>query len=164
MTKPIIENIADEVEKRLKNITIANSYPIDATVVTSKRDTNFWNPAPGKIIIDQKEAVRNDEHSYPGNPPASAYDLQFEIWGYAGELDRKNEIGICDKSISDSQMIASLQKAIANNDTSWHTFDGNAFNAQVVATSTFDAPGGSGGMVILNVQYRTSELDPYTRR
>lgn len=164
MTKSVLEKIADEVVERLENISIANGYAFDAVVEVVGRDTNAFDPLPGKIIVVQSDEVHNEANSYPGNPAAFAYDIQFEIWGYAGKLDIKDETAVCVKTYSDYEIIAAIKKSLANNATSWHTFDNNSFNASLASSRPFYAPGGSGGMVVLEVQYRVSEIDPYTRR
>jgi hypothetical protein len=166
MAKPILEKIADEVLARLQSITIANGYEFDASaVVMVNRDTNAWDAKPRRIIINQTTETENPDHNYPGNPPAVAYDVQFEITGYASQLDVKGEVGVLNTNVTDTQMIAAIRKALANNDASgWHTFDGNAFNASFGTSTTVDAPGHDGAQVVLTVQYRTSEIDPFVRR
>lgn len=164
MAKPVIEKISDEVVSRLRNITIANGY--EFTIVAAdlvKRETNTWTPQALKIKVEYGEIAENETYSYPGNPPRVAYDAEFVISGYSRDIDvDESEVGMTDASVTDTQMIAAIQKALANNDaTAWHTFGGNSILASIVSASTFDAPGYDGGQVKLVVTYRTSEVSPF---
>lgn len=165
MAKPVIELISDEVISRLGNISVANGYQFTVTDVSLvDRSTNSWTPAPLKIKVEYGEIEENNDLSYPGNPPRKAYDMAFQITGYSKDIDRdETEVGMTNASVTDTQMIAAIKKAIANNDAgSWHTFGGNAINASMVTAAFVDAPGHDCGQVILSVTYRTSEIDPFS--
>jgi hypothetical protein len=164
VAKPTLELISDELISRLGNITVANGY--EFTAVSPQligRNRNTWDPQPLKIYVEQPGIARNESVSYPGNPPRTAYDMTFDVYGYASQLDRDApQVGIADPSVTDTQMIAAIQKAIANNDAAtWHTFGGNAINAQIAGAETFDGTEYDGGKVTLEVTYRTSEIDPF---
>lgn len=164
---PVLDNIIAEIIDRLRNITRANGYAFNvAEVKQVERDTNNWQPQVLGIYIEQKEETPNEDLFRPGNPPAVAYNVQFEISGYARQLDANPlEAGVCDKSVSDNQMKASITKALANNDPSqWHQFGGNAINASLADGTPFDDPGFDGARRLLTVLYRVSETDPYIVR
>lgn len=165
MAKPVLEKISDEVVSRLRNITKANGYEftIQSAELISRR-TNTWQPVPLTIKVEYGELTENEELSYPGNPPRKAFDMQFEITGYAKDIDiDESEVGMTDASVTDTQMIAAIQKAITNNDpTGWYTFGGNAIVADIVSAESFDSPQHDGGKVMLSVTYRTSEVNPFT--
>lgn len=163
-TKPVLEKISDEVVLRLKNITVANGYQFtiqDVRLVSRK--TNTWQPRPLTIRVEQASITENEELSYPGNPPRKAYNMEFEITGYASDIDRdESEVGMTDPSVTDTQMIAAIQKALTNNDAAnWHTFGSNAIIADITEASPFDAAEHDGGKVMLSVTYRTSEVNPF---
>jgi hypothetical protein len=165
MADPILQSIADTVITRLENITVANGYEFTAADVSMvSRDTNDWQPGPRKILVDQKEEVENEESSYPGNPPRIAWNVQFDIWGFAANLDHPaGEIGIAGDSTTENQMIAAIKKAIVNNDAaSWMTFGSNAINARFTSSRPNDSQGHDGVLVTLDVLYRIKETDPYT--
>lgn len=164
MAKPVLELISDEVVSRLGDITKANGYEftiVSAELVT--RETNTWTPEPLKIKVEYGDISENEDLSYPGNPPRKAFDMQFEISGYSRDIDRdETEVGMVNPSVTETQMIAAIQKALTNNDAaSWHTFGGNAIIADITGSSTFDAAGFDGGKVMLSVTYRTSEINPF---
>ena len=166
MSKSVLEKISDEVLARLQRIATGNGFDFNASsVVQVSRNTNEWDAKPLRIVMVQKEEEYNTEASCPGNPPASAYDVDFEIWGYSHQLDVKDEIGIDEPAVTDNQILAAIRKALTHgNPYDWHTFDGNSFNAVIAGGEPFAAPGHDGGMVRLTVQYRTNEVDPMERR
>lgn len=164
MALPILENIAAVVLARLKNITVANGYEFEAADVSMvSRSTNDWQPGPRKILIDQQEEVEDEEHTYPGNPARIAWIVQFHIWGFVADLDRPaGEIGIAGDSTTENQMIAAIKKALANSDAAgWQTMGDNAFNAWIASARPNDSEGHDGVQVVLEVNYRIQETDPY---
>lgn len=166
MPKPIIELISEQVVSRLQNITKSNGY--EFTVAFAElidRDKNQWQPEPLGIYVQEVGIEEIPELSYPGNPQRIAFDATFEITGFASGLDiDETETGQINRGVTDTQMMASIKKALANNDAQgWHTFGGYAFNAKMGSAETVDMPGHDGARVMLNVMYRTSEIDPYTQ-
>lgn len=167
MPNPIIQLIADEVVNRLGNILKGNGYEFDvAFVLPVSRDTNTFHPSPRGIYVKQQAEAENEELSCPGNPPAVAYDVVFEITGYANQIDTDTtEPAIVDDGATVNNMLASIQKAIANNDAAhWHEFDGNSLNATMPVAETMETADYDGAKVELIVTYRTSEIDPYALR
>jgi len=167
MALPVVQKILDVIVTRLKNITADNSYEFEVgDVQVVSRDKNTWNPKPRDIYIDQKDSVLNEEHSVEGNPSGRAYDVDFEIHGFAKLLDvDATEEGVTDTNTTDNQMMAAIMKAIVNNDaTGWQTFGSNAIDALFPTFGPFDGPGHDGGMVTLSVSFRFDETDPYTKR
>ena len=165
MALPILQNIANVLLARLKLITIANGYQFEADDVSMvSRDLNDWQPGPRKILIDQKEETEVEELSYPGNPPAIAWNVTFEIWGFASSLDYPaGEIGIGADSTTENQMIAAIKKAVvAGDSTGWMNFGGDAINAHFTSSRPNDSQGHNGVLVSLDVLYRIRETDPYT--
>ena len=165
MAKPILEKITDEIILRLGEITVANGYEFTAvSAELVERGTNTWQPAPLKIKVEYGEINENEELSCVGVPYRQAFDAVYEISGYAEAIDRdEDEVGMINPSVTDTQMIAAIRKALVESDGGgWHLFDGNAIDARITASETFDAPGYDGGRVMLMVTYRTAETDPYT--
>lgn len=165
MAKPLPEKISDELIVRLKNIKVSGGYEFShAGVQLIDRDSNTWTPEVRKIYVEQGEANYNEELSLPGNPPRSCYDMQFEISGYASQLDREDsQVGVAETGVTDTQMIAAIKKAILNaSPGSWHTFGGNAINARIISSTPFDDPEHDGGRVVLQVTYRHDEGDEFS--
>ena len=164
MATPINQKIVDELLARLQNITTDNGYEFDVgTVEVVDRDTDGWAATPRCVIIEQQPEEENEEMSCPGNPPRVAFNLSFKIHGYAKRLNVDDTaVAVSETNTTENNMLAAIKKAIANNDAgSWHTFDGNAIDAEVSAAEPFNESGWDGGTVLLTVVYRVSELDPY---
>ena len=157
----ILDNIATTIKTRLENITKANSYAFDASVEESSHDINTWQPSVGKIIIQQEERERNEELSCPGNPAKIAFDVTFKIHGFHEQIDIDPEQpGVVDDTLRRNVVSGAIEQALANNDTAWHTFGGNAVLSDFMGDERVDAVGFRGVTVNLRVQYRVSELDP----
>ncbi|MEL6109655.1 MAG: hypothetical protein AAFU85_26905 [Planctomycetota bacterium] len=157
------ENILNELMSRLRNIVTSSGYPFDVSeVLKASRDTGEWNPKLFGIYVEPQPEVENPELFVPGNPAFAAFVLPIQIHGYAERLDvDANAVGATEKSVTEFAMGAAIKKAIANGDAaSWHTFNGNAINADPPAVAHFDEPNWNGVTVTLLVTYRVSELDP----
>ena len=168
MALPIIEKIATELVTRLEAITTANSYEFDVESVTRPRRLNRdFTPRNYSIVVDQEEETYLEELSYPGTPPAAAYDASFGIYGFVRESDDAST----SPAITENQMGAAIRKAIANG-SQWHTFDDNSIDAEFGSVEPFDESqtlpfvntNHNGVKVTLVVRYRVSELDPYVLR
>lgn len=161
MATPILELISDEVVSRLGNITTGNGYEFTAASVSLiDRDENDFQPAPLAIMVDRKDEAENEDLSLPGNPPGIAYDVEFHIHGYSGRLDDSFST-----EVTETQMIAAIQKAIGNGDaTGWHNFTNRAIDASLTSTTDFEGPGHDGVTVVLRITYRISEIDPFVVR
>lgn len=168
MALPVAEKIAAELVTRLEAITTANGYEFDAESVTRPRriDRNF-TPRNYSIVVDQVGESEQEGMSYPGNPPAIAYELVLNVYGFVRESDSATT----SPSITENQMVAAIKKAVAKN-SSWHTFGGNAFDASFGPVEIFEEGDSlpftvtdhNGAVVPVLVYYRVSELDPYTVR
>lgn len=159
----IPEAIAEELISRLEAVTLANGYSFNvASVERVNRDGHDWTPKNNTLVVVQREQQRNEAHDYPGNPPAIAYELPFAIHCFVVQSDFS---GLSDAMLV-NRMAANVQKAIAEGSTSWHTFGGNAYNAMFGTITPFVSDQGdhAGCTIELTVQYRVSELDPFTVR
>lgn len=168
MALPVAEKIAAELVTRLDAITTGNGYEFTRESVTRPRrlDRDF-TPRNYSIVVEQVGETEREEMSYPGNPPAIAYESVFNVYGFVRESDDATT----SPAITENQMAAAIKKAIAE-DASWHTFGSNAFDASFGQTEMFE--GGenlpftvveSNGVIVpLSVFYRVSELDPYAVR
>lgn len=161
MALPIIEQISATIVSRLGQITLANSYEFDvASVDRVKRLADGWTPRHLSIVVEQSEDEKNDELSYPGNPPAEARDVLFRIHGFVRESDHAST----DDDTAVNQMAAAIRQALAAVGSNWHTLSGNAIDAMLGTNEPFDNVDHKGVTVSLFVTYRISERDPYTSR
>lgn len=162
MPTAVPELIALELIDRLEDITIANGYDFTVPSVDRvNRDGTDWTPKSNTIVVVQTAHERNPELDYAGNPPGVAYILTFTIQGFIRQSDRS---ATADAAL-ENRMEANIKKAVAGT-ASWYTFDGNAFNADWGPTTRFDPTQGAhaGISIELQVQYRVSEIDPFSVR
>lgn len=166
MTQPVIEKISDQIICRLENIQLKNGYAFSVAAVNIlERDSDTWTPGPLEIIVDQTDETENEDVSYPGNPPAIAYDAEFMIHGYTKQLDRDSELSNESFGVTRHQMKAAIQKSLATPVAGdWTSFESNAVTSSMTAKAKFEGPGHDGVSVSLLVTYRTNEADPFTKR
>lgn len=163
MTTAIPELIALELITRLEQITTANGYAFSVpSVQRINRDATNWTATAYSIVVVQGDDERNPDHDRPGNPPANAYAVKFQVIGFIRQSDRSTD---ADQALV-NDMNASIRKAIAENSSTWHTFDGNAYNADMGTGVNVlgDVGDYAASAVELTVWYRVNELDPYEVR
>jgi len=166
MPTPVVELIALEIVRRLEAITIENDYTFSVcSVVRPNRLGEGYSPEDKMIVLTQGDSVRNDDLSHPGNPPAIAYDVKFEIECIVRTSDFDPDEYNPEQSERGSQIIKALRDEATDTGT-WHTMDGNAVLADIGDVKQFPVSAGdhNGVTVDLNIIYRTSENDPYTVR
>ena len=162
MPTAVPELIALELKSRLEAITIANGFEITAQAVYRvNRDATAWTPRDKSIVITQQASERDEDADHEGNPPAIGFILPFVVTGFVRQSDRAT----APDQAKVNQIEASIRKAITSG-ANWHSFDGNAYNAQLGGASNISEDEGrfAGVAVELQVFYRVSETDPYTVR
>jgi len=82
-SKPVPERIADVIEKRLQKIVAGGSYYVAGfEVVRPTRNGNF-TPQDNQFIIVQDEIEIVSDLMCPGNPPAMAYRITYNIFAHS---------------------------------------------------------------------------------
>lgn len=161
MSSPIVELIALEIKDRVEQVTVANGY--NTTIHSVHRPG--WTPTQsivdGLVILVTGDAIRNEELSSQGNPPAVAWDQNFHLLCYVRPDDT-------DDTPVDSLIAvfaSDVMKSVCVPEESWMHFDNNAINAMWTANERMENDGTYDGFVLtLTVTYRTEETDPYTVR
>ena len=119
-----------------------------------------YTPEHGLIVLTRGDQTRVFELDCPGNPPAIAWQQQFMIRVHIAPSERD----ATPIELMEDVAHAEILKVIRNGET-WHTFGGNAINAQIESLVTMTADGGYVGIGIpINVIYRVAEDDMYTVR
>lgn len=157
---PISTLIANELFERLTALVTsgAGAYFFCDVVRPTKLAT--YTPQHGKIVLTRGDQSRVPELDCPGNPPAIAWQQTFDIRVHIAPSERDETPVELFEDLAQAEII----KAVRNSDT-WHTFDGNAINAEFEAMVTVTSDGGYSGVSIpVNVVYRVAENDPYTVR
>lgn len=158
--KPVVTKISDEIFARLETLI---TEPNDAfAFVDVVRPTKLatYTPAHGLIVLTRGEVTRVENLDCPGNPPAIAYQQTFLIRVHIAPSEKDSTPIELYEDVAE----AAIHKAIRTSGT-WHTFDGNAINADFGAQQTATSDGGYDGIAVpVMVTFRVSEGDPYTVR
>jgi len=151
MTEPVVEQIMASVRTRM------------AAAFTAFRSTRVatWQPKDLVVHVHQGSLTPNQELSCPGNPPATAYDLEAIIAGIVKPSDAST-IAI---DTFRNRMGADIIKAATNAEL-WHQWGGLALNTVHGPIEDYmDETGGFAGvMVRFTITFRVDEDDPYQVR
>lgn len=159
-TYPIVERIARVIADRLEEVTEADGYSLTLDVVRPLREgvTNFTH---GLCVLEQSaEAARDQENSFPGNPPSVCWDQDFTITIFVSPEDTTTPLDtVANMAASDAE------SAITNNGTDdWAQMDGLALLTEQTGRDIFADGETRQVRLTYRVKYRTSENDPYTVR
>lgn len=168
-TRPVIERIAEALLYRLRLLTAG--YSVFTPVLEVIRPTRLggFTPRHLQIVVTQNAPERVTDYDLPGNPPATAWVVQFNIRCHV--LPSEKDTTEVDEIVN--TMAADVVKVVCDEtaelpefvDTAWHTFRDLAIVAEWQTQETIDSDGSSDGInVPLAVTYRTDETNPYIAR
>jgi hypothetical protein len=161
MATPVSELIASVLESRLNLLTVDGDYETTVCEVVRPTRLGTWTPQDLQIVLTQDSPQINEELSYPGNPPAVAYEMQFNVRCHV-MTDERDETAV---DTTCNRFAADVVKAVCSTGTDWYTMGGYAINAQWQAYENIDGSGSLDGVnVPLLVTFRTDEGNPYTVR
>ena len=160
MATAILEQIAQKVVTRLASITVAGGY--EFTVSEVVRGTRFggFRPQHLQLVVNQGTLSRNEELSFPGNPPATAWEMPFEIVG----LLMPSESDTNKIDLLRNQFSSDVVKALSTPAASWHNWDGLAILSTISDIDDITQEESSGFRLTMTVTYRTTEANPYAAR
>jgi hypothetical protein len=151
MTEPVVEQIMANVRTRM------------AAAFTAFRSTRVatWQPKDLVVHVHQGSLTPNTELSCPGNPPATAYDLEAIVAGIVKPSDAET-IAV---DTYRNRMGADIVKAATDAEL-WHQWGGLALNTVHGPIEDYmDETGGFAGvMVRFTITFRVDEDDPYQVR
>jgi hypothetical protein len=151
MSEPVVEQIMANVRTRM------------AAAFTAYRSTRVatWQPKDLVVHVHQGSLTPNAELSCPGNPPATAYDLEAIVAGIVKPSDAET-IAV---DTFRNRMGADIVRA-ATDATLWHQWGGLALNTVHGPIEDYmDETGGFAGvMVKFTITFRVDENDPYQVR
>jgi hypothetical protein len=151
MTEPVVEQIMANVRTRM------------AAAFTAYRSTRVatWQPKDLVVHVHQGSLTPNAELSCPGNPPATAYDLEAIVAGIVKPSDAET-IAV---DTFRNRMGADIVKAATDAEL-WHQWGGLALNTVHGPIEDYmDETGGFAGvMVKFTITFRVDEDDPYQVR
>lgn len=152
MTEPVVEQIMANVRTRMA-AAFDNAY----------RSTRLatWQPKDLVVHVHQGSVTPNPEMSCPGNPPATAYDLEAIVAGIVKPSDSSTVAIDTFRNRMGSDIIDAATDA-----ESWHQWGGLAINTVhgSIEPYTEETGGLCGVMVRFLITYRVSENDQYTVR
>jgi hypothetical protein len=152
--------IANEVFDRLAALVSSDNGPYEFVNVVRPTKLATYTPENGWIVLTRGDAVRVPDLDCPGNPPAMAWQQTFLIRVHIAPSEQDDTPVDVYEDIAEAE----IQKAIRV-DATWHTFGGNAINADFDVRQVASSDGGYDGIAIpLLVTYRIEEGDPYTTR
>ena len=157
---PVLTLISNELLERLQALitSSAAAYLFSDVVRPAKLAT--YTPKHGLIVLTRGEQSRVPEMDCPGNPPAIAWQQTFVIRVHVAPSEKDETPLELFEDLAQAEIIT----AIRNSDT-WHTFNGNAIDAQFEPMVPTTSDGGYDGVAVpVNVVYRVAEDDPYTVR
>ena len=157
---PVVSLISDEIFARLQDLASSSVGPYSFTGVERPRKLATYTPHHGLIVLTRGESVRLNELDCPGNPPAIAWQQTFLIRVHIAPSEKDPTPIERYEDVSEAEIIKAIRI-----DGTWHTFCGNAINADFGPVQTATSDGGYEGIAIpLVVTYRVAEDDPYAVR
>ena len=168
MSTPVPELIALELVSRLENINECDGYSFTVSeVVRPSRKGETWTHQHLGIGVLQGESTRLEDLDYPGNPPAIAYSIDFQLQCICRDSATSIDDPKPAHAATENEVAAAVVKAItATGAATWHTIGGNAIDARFGSMQPLVSPEGeqNGVMIPLAIIYRVSETDPFTTR
>ena len=161
MATPIPELIAAVLQTRLQQVTIANGYETNVSLVVRPAPTSDIMPADNQIIISNGDLARLKEMDCGGNPPAYAYQQSYSI----NAVLRPSEKSSTPAATLQNKITADIVKAITAG-AAWWQMGGNAIQTSWEEISPYDDTKGaaSGVRFDLVVVFRCDASNPYNPR
>jgi hypothetical protein len=164
--KTVVENIALEIARRLRNITVTNGYLFNvSSVVRPDRLGQNIVPEDKLIVLSQGDSNEVEDLSYPGNPPAVAYETMFSIHCFYRDSDKNPEE--FDPAVNDlaGQVVKCLRHE-AGDRIRWFSMAEYAIDSRIKTITPYPESDGThlGVTVPIAITYRHSEGNPYEVR
>lgn len=160
MPTPISEQIAQKLATRLALITVVGGYELTVSEVARPVRYDGFRPQNNQLIVTQGPLTRNDELSAPGNPPRTAYDLEFTIAG----LLMPTESNTSKIDALRNTFAADVIKCICTPAANWHNWDTLAIDSTISQVDNITTEETSGFKLSLTIVFRVSENNPYSVR
>ena len=159
---PVIEDIAVVLFSRLQGLLVAGTYQTTASEIIRPLRLGGYTPKDWQVVLTQGETKINEELSFPGNPPATAFETRFDIRCHVMPSEGSSTA----LATLVNQIAADIRKVVcATGGNAWSSFGGNAIDASWPPHEQIISDGSFGGVnVPIEILYRTREGDPYTLR
>ena len=160
MATAVSEQIVDKVRTRLANIKTSGGYEVTVSEVVRPTRFGGFRPQHLQLVVTQGGLTKNEQLSVPGNPPATAYDMEVVIAG----LLMPTETDTTKIDTQRNQFAADVIKAICTPADSWHNWDTLAIDTQIGSVDDVTTEEASGFKTSITVTFRTTENNPYQSR
>lgn len=169
MAEPIVEQIAVAIKARLLTITIANNYQVDVAGVLRPTQLGIDAVAPRHLMIAMAQLdARVDElksHPLDATPDGRPLVHWIQPWSIACFI-QTSESSSSPADTLLNRLRCSVEKALMV-DIGWGPTPTTplAYETNIVGVDLFKLTAGGfvGASVIVEVSYRTIEIDPYTQ-
>jgi hypothetical protein len=158
---PVVERIAKELFRRLELLLNAEGYNTPIVEVLRPKRIETYSPRNRQIVLTEQDHSRVPSLDCPGNPPAIAKQITFNI-----RCHLINDEKSCTPIDTLVHMFAAdVESVVVGDDAQWYTFDGNAMMAEWQTEEPITGDGAIDGVNLpLTVTYRHTEGNPYERR
>jgi hypothetical protein len=158
---PVVEKIARELLRRLRLLLGNGTYNTKVKEVVRPARLESYTPMDRQIVLSTDSIVSVPELMCPGNPPAVAKKITFNI-----HCNILNDEKCCEPIDYLAHMFAAdVEQVVSGDDPLWYSFDSNALNADFLPYVPYRAQGGFDGVTVpIEVTYRTDENNPYNVR
>ncbi len=162
MDFPVVEQIAQAIVRRIRNVQTKNGYQLDVADVVRPTGRGFeWSPQHLQVVVVQSDTERLEEGDVDSSTIIIAYRQTFRI-----ELEVMPQE---DENVPWDQVMnvlrADVERAICtDDDLHWQYWGGLAKNSMLGSPQLEPSVDGSHLSVVLSleVDYRHAENDPYT--
>lgn len=146
---------------------LAAQYSLYTPVSEVIRPTRMggFTPKHLQIVLTQNAPERNEELDCPGNPPATAYQLLFNIRCHV--MPSEKDITVVDEIINTfaADVVMVVCDEAVHEQGPWHTMNDLAVSSEWQSLESIDSDGSFTGISVpLLVTYRTDENNPYNVR
>lgn len=159
--EPVAEQIVARVVDRLKLIQVPLGYQL--TVIGVTRPTRFGSDSPGnlRVYVAVESLTPTQALSSIGNPPAQGWEMVVRCAMIVTPPEQ-------DQTAADTWRLrsyASMSRALTGH-PDWYHWDGLAVNSRILAPEmrVNPAEGQVGAHLLVNIQFRTDEDNPYQVR
>jgi hypothetical protein len=162
--RPVVERIASELFDRLSLLAAGYSDYFIASEVIRPTRLDVGTPKNLQIVLTQGSPEVDEELGCPGNPPATAYRIVFNI--RCRVMPSERDTTPVDEYIN--VMAAEVVRVVCDETEltyPWHTMENLAVNAEWQPHENIDSDGSYDGVnVPLLITYRVSENNPFEVR
>jgi hypothetical protein len=159
--RPVVEKIARELLRRLELLIDSTTHNTQVVEVIRPKRLETYSPRNRQIVLTEQDHIRVPELNCPGNPPATARQITFNV-----RCHIINDEKSCEAIDSLVHFFAAdVESVVVGNDANWQTFNGNAMISMFGDEEFITGDGAIDGVnVPITVTYRHSEGNPYEVR